>query len=413
MLVEWRDRIARGEVSAREAVAAWARRLVQVDARTNCIAEHDPERALAAAGHLDDVFVRSGPVLPLHGVPFTVKDWIDVDGMRCTGGMTHHRDRRPARDATVVARLKNAGAVVVAKTVVQVESELGGVVRNPHDPDRSPGASSSGEAAAVGGGGSLLGVASDSGGSIRLPAAWCGAAGLKPTAGLVPTTGHFPRVGDRGDGRSQIGPIASSAADVAVVLPLLAGPDGIDPGLAPVAVGAADDVSLAGLRVARSAPDADWPAGSQVDAAVDAAVRAVTDRGATRVDDVDLRLGLALDITQRYWSRVRLTGAECDQQLRDWDHFRWSLTRACEGVDVIIAPTTVDVAPLHRPMAGEDYVFTLPASLTGWPAVNAPLHHDGALPIGVQVIARPWRDDVALAVAAVVETPSCADDLDE
>lgn len=188
--------MASGEASAAEVVADQIARLHDVHSGTNCVARWN-DRAEAAAGELDARFEADGPVGPLHGVPITVKDWIDVEGMACTGGITECRDRMPSRDATVVARLRAAGAIIIAKTTVQVESELFGRVLHPLDPTRSPGGSSSGEAAAVGGGGSILEIGSDSGGSIRVPAAWCGIAALKPSAGRVPTTGHFPRVGER------------------------------------------------------------------------------------------------------------------------------------------------------------------------------------------------------------------------
>ena len=403
MLIEWRDRLASGDVSAREAVDEWLHRLETVNQSTNCIAYCDAERALAAAAALDDTYACGGVVGPLHGVPFTVKDWIDVEGLPCTGGFVDARDRRPAADATVVRRLRTAGAVVLAKTAVQVESELFGAVRNPHRPQHSAGASSSGEAAAVGGRGSLFGLASDSGGSIRVPAAWCGAAGLKPTAGLVPVTGHFPRVGDRGDGRTQIAPLAMSVPDLAFLLPLLAGPDDIDPGVPPITLEESSDAGLIGLRVARAASVDDWRCDDEVGEAVDAAVTAFVDRGATQVDDIDLRLSDCFDITQRYWDRSRLSGAEADRQLRDWDHYRWSMARARRDIDVIVMPTTAGCAPLHRPMETADYGFTLPASLTGWPALNVPLRRDGQLPLGVQLVARSWQDDVALAAGALLE----------
>ncbi len=159
-------------------------------------------------------------------------------GFTCAGESPDHRDRRPSADATAVARLRRAGAVIVAKTVAWRAPSGDTVVRHPADPDRSPGGSSTGEAIAVASGASPLGVGSDSGGSIRLPAAWCGACGLKPTAGRVPGTGHFPRVGALSDGRTQIGPLARSVDDLGLVLGIIAGPDWRDAGVVQAPLGA-------------------------------------------------------------------------------------------------------------------------------------------------------------------------------
>jgi amidase len=170
------------------------------------VAWEDESAVLDAAHAADRTLAEHSAMGPLHGVPITVKDWIDVAGFPCAGEGASHRDRRPRDDATVVARLRAAGAIVIAKTAAGDHSEIYGSTRNPHDHARSPGATSSGEAALVAGGASPLGIGSDSGGSIRLPAAWCGVAGLKPTAGRVPNTGHFPRIGALHDGRTRSAP---------------------------------------------------------------------------------------------------------------------------------------------------------------------------------------------------------------
>lgn len=401
-LTELAAKLARGAVSAREAVSDTISRLETLHAATNAVAELDAEGALAAAAEVDARWSESGPAGPLHGVPFTVKDWIDAIGFRCCGGAVEHRQRRPDRDATVVARLRAAGAVLVAKTAVQVDSDLHGIVRNPHDADRSPGASSSGEAAVVGGGASPLGLASDSGGSIRVPAAWCGATGHKPGAGVVSLAGHFPRIGDRNDGRTQIGPVTPSPRDAALVLRVIAGPDGRDPAVAPVAWRDPVDDGLSALRIGWLPPAAEWRPSQPVMSAVTAALATLETAGCRLAGEFDFRLDESLDITRRYWRRDLLTGAEADRHLRDWDGYRWSMLAKMADFDAVVLPAVAGVAPTHRPMTEEDYVFTLPASLTGWPATAVPAGFAGALPVGVQVVAGPWRDDVALRVADVI-----------
>jgi amidase len=299
---------------------------------------------------------------------------------------------------------------VIAKTQPGADHPLHGACVHPLDPSRTPGGSSSGEAALIGRGASALGLGSDSGGSIRLPAAWCGVVGLKPSAGLVPTTGHFPRVGDRADGRTVIGPLATTVADAAAALRVIAGPDGVDAGCMPVRLGSEHEVVLAGLRVAVVAGDGAWTPAASTRAAVSRAIDHLCAAGASVIDDgLPVHLDESLDITLRYWRRAAhdpaLAGADVDAQLRDWDRFASRMTRAAERFDVVIGPVVREVAPIARPLTGDDFVFTLPWSLTGWPAISLPAGSDPdtGLPLAVQIAAPRWCDHVALAVAAHLE----------
>ncbi len=398
------DRLGHGETSAVNVVREQIERLHDVHLATNCVAAWNAG-AESQAAELDTEFAKSGPIGPLHGVPITVKDWLDLAGMPCTGGERANRDRVPTRDATVVARLRAAGAIVIAKTTVQVNSELWGPVFNPIDRERSPGGSSSGEAAAVGGGGSILGIGSDSGGSLRVPAAWCGVATLKPSAGRVPTTGHFPRVGERVDGRTQIGPLAASVGTLRTVLGIIAGPDGVDAGVAPVPLGDPAAVAVAGLRVGCFLGDESFPTTPAIRAAVERAVQQLETLGARAGGAIDQRLGEALDITLRYWKRSsgRLKGWDVEAHLMDWDRYRSRMLRAHADVDVVVMPVAPATAPSHRDMKTSDYIFTMPASLTGAPAVVVPLGLDAGLPVAVQVVAHHWRDDIALRAASAIE----------
>jgi len=241
--------IKAGQASATEVVAAHLAALHAVHERTGAVTAFCDERALADARRLDQVFAGGGVTGPLHGLPVTVKDWIDVEGFPCAGerGAT---DRRPACDATAVARLRRAGAVVLAKTHAWGPDSAEGRVRHLADPGRTPGGSSTGEAVVVAAGASVIGLGSDSGGSIRLPAAWCGVFGLKPTAGRVPGTGHFPRTGALSDGRTQIGPLARDVADLERALAVIAGPDWRDAGVPPVPLPPSSAARLEGATFA-------------------------------------------------------------------------------------------------------------------------------------------------------------------
>ncbi len=199
--------IRQREVSSFDVVDAYLSRIADVNPRLNAVVQIAPdarERARAA----DAALAQGGSIGPLHGVPFTVKDWIEAEGLICAAGFAERSQFLPKRDATVVARMRAAGAILLGKTNVNDGAPVYPRPNNPYDLARSPGGSSSGEAVIIAAGGSPLGLGSDSGGSIRLPAAWCGVAGLRPTSGLVPNTGHFPRIGSMHDPRTTIGPIA-------------------------------------------------------------------------------------------------------------------------------------------------------------------------------------------------------------
>ncbi|HUC32237.1 MAG TPA: amidase [Ilumatobacteraceae bacterium] len=335
----------------------------------------------------------------------TVKDWIEVAGMPCEGESSIRTGRVPTRDATVVARLRAAGSVVIAKTQPGAEHPVHGRCFHPLDAGRTPGASSSGEGALLGAGASSLGLGSDSGGSIRLPAAWCGAVGLKPSFGLVPVTGHFPRVGGRHDGRTVIGPMATTVADVAWALSVIAGPDDRDPDCVPVGLGNSGTVAIEGLRVGvLNGDDLDGVAPSTL-SATQRAVDLLVGGGAVTVDPLASLVAESLDITQRYWGRSHLSGADAHQQLVDWDRFRVRLERESARFDIVVSPVVAEVAPVFRALDGNDFRFMLPWSLTGWPAISVPFGVDKptGLPLAVQIAAPRWHDHVVVAVAAALE----------
>lgn len=367
------------------------------------VARDDPA-ALRAAAELD----AQGPGgSAVWGLPVTVKDWIDVAGLPCLGASADWVGRIPDQDATVVARLRAAGAIVVAKTHPGPVHPVHGECRHPADASRSPGGSSSGEAALLGAGATRVGIGSDSGGSIRLPAAWCGVAGLRPSSGLVPLTGHFPPVGPRADGRTVIGPLASRVADLGRVLAVIAGPDGADGGCVPVPLRHPDRVQARRLRIAVVGGEGTWRPAASTLAAVGRAGAALARRGALLLGEVlPAHLEESLDITQRYWNRRRLTGAQADRQLADWDRLATRFAQVAADLDVVIGPVVRDIAPVRRRLTGADYIFTLPWSLTGWPAVSVPAGPDPAtgLPLAVQVAAPRFHDHVALAVAGWIES---------
>ncbi|MBO3747025.1 amidase [Streptosporangiaceae bacterium NEAU-GS5] len=388
-----------GRVSATEVVGGLVERLGMLRPVMGAVAAIDPERSLREAAAADHR-LRAGDGRPLEGVAFTVKDWIDVADWPVSGAVPADpsgEERRPAADATAVARLRAAGAIVVAISTTMADSAKHGRTRNPRDLSRAPGGSSSGAAALVAAGVAPMALGSDSGGSIRLPAAWCGVAGLKPTFGRVPLTGHFPRCGSLEDGRTVIGPLALAVTDLATILKVIAGPDGKDAGVPPVPLGDPHDVEMSGLRVGVIA-------GTEDDVPTMRALGAAADAGAVVVPKAlpDVR-DEALELTRRHWGRAKLSGAEHVALLWDWDRFRRRLLMATAEVDVLIAPATHGPAPLWRESVESDYQWTLPWSLTGAPVVVVPTGTQDGLPVAVQVIAHPWQDHIALAAARHIQ----------
>jgi amidase len=350
-------------------------------------------------------------------VPFSVKDWIDAAGLPCTGGDPAFRARVPAEDATVVARMRQAGAILLGKTNVMVENPVYGRTNNPYNLAYSTTGSSSGEAALIAAGGSPLGLGSDSGGSIRQPAHACGISGLKPTTGRVPLTGHFPFISAINDPRTTIGPMARFVEDLALALPILSGVDWSDASVVPVPLADWRAVDVRALRVAWYTHHAEAAPTRETAETCRRAAGVLAGLGARLEEALPPRIEEASTITRQYWQRpesasadewrpdgeAQLSSIEVEQHLFHWDRFRRALTGFMARYDLIVTPAAERPATPHGADAGW-IPYTLPYSLTGWPCVvvRAGTAPDG-LPIGVQIVARPWRDDVALAAAQAIE----------
>ncbi|HET9613773.1 MAG TPA: amidase, partial [Candidatus Limnocylindrales bacterium] len=239
------------EVASVEVTRACLDRIARVNDRINAVVTLAPD-ALDRAADADASLARGRLLGPLHGVPCTLKDSLDTAGLRTTAGTIGWRDRVPDRDATVVARVKAAGAIVLGKTNTpeftwsdETDNDVFGRTSNPYDLERTPGGSSGGAAAIVAAGGTPFDIGSDTGDSIRQPAHVCGVAGLKPTQGRVPRTGHWPGFGGLVGSLQQLGPIARRVDDLALLLPIIAGPDGEDPHIAPAPLLDPADVDVA------------------------------------------------------------------------------------------------------------------------------------------------------------------------
>src|SRR3954451_17395801 len=254
---ELAEAIRAKRLSSRMVVEAHLERIAKVNPKLNAIVQLTADAARKEADEADAALARGQIKGPLHGVPVTIKDTLETAGVICTGGTKGRANFVPKDDATAVARLRNAGAIVLGKTNVPelagaLESDnlIYGRTNNPYDLSRTPGGSSGGESAIVAACGSPLGLGTDAGGSIRVPAHFCGLAAIKPTSGRVPRTGQFPMPLGARNPVFHVSLIARKVGDLALALPLISGPDFRDSTIVAMPLGDPNGVALAGLKLA-------------------------------------------------------------------------------------------------------------------------------------------------------------------
>ena len=434
--------IRQKEMSSREAVEACLERIGEVNPKLNAVVHLCADRAREEAKAADAALARGEVRGPLHGVPMTIKDSFDTAGVPSTWGTTGRKGFVPTRDATIVARLRAAGAILLGKTNTpeltlsfETENLLYGKTSNPYDVTRSSGGSSGGAAATVASGGAPFDIGTDTGGSIRLPSHWCGIAGIRPTSGRVPRTGHAVDFGTIYDSTTTIGPMARSVDDLAMLLPIIAGPDGVDPTIVPAPLGDPAAIDPKTLRVAFFTDNGTAMPTTETQAAVRAAAKALADAGATVEEGRPEGIAEALEIFMLvftadagYGIRAMLeacgtkqasppvqgfldaspdtTASEVGRRIERWDRYRKTMNTFLARYDAIICPANAEPAMKHGFFVEglDKFAYTMAFNLTGWPgAVVRCATSPEKLPIGLQVIARPWREDVSLALAKRLE----------
>ncbi len=436
--------IRAGELSSREVVEACLERIEAVNPKINAVVQLAAGRAREEADQLDRDAASGRFHGPLHGVPITLKDSLDTAGIVTTGGTLGRKDHVPQQDAPVVARLRNAGAVLLGKTNTPELTFSGetcnliyGRSSNPFDLARSPGGSSGGAAAIIACGGSALELGSDTGGSVREPAHLCGVAGIKPTSGRTPRTGHIVPWGGVLDGLTQIGPIARYVEDLALALPIICGPDGRDPFAVPVKVRDPAKVDLAKMRIAwhadngvvRAAEDIERVVGETAEALGKDGLNLCQDRLSNTRELVDLtarfrettNAGYILRLLERYATTERspeLDGYLTDAAIAGGDRVEPALLEEIDAArsaalgffadhDAILCPVSFALARPHRASHAdsfEQWGYMQIYNLLGWPGVSVRAGSSAeGLPVGVQIVAPPWREDIALALAQRIE----------
>ena len=436
-----------GAVSARSAVEQCLNRIEATDSRVNAFTSLLAERALKRAGQIDKPPRRAE--LSLAGVPFAVKNLFDIAGLPTLAGSKIEREATPAtRDALLVRRMEAAGAILVGALNMDeyaygftTENTHYGPTRNPHALTRVSGGSSGGSAAAVAAGQVPITLGSDTNGSIRVPSSLCGTFGLKPTFGRLPRVGSYPFVASL----DHLGPFARSALDLVLAYDAMQGPALADPACArraPEPVRPLLGHSAEGLRIGVLGGWFREMAMPEALAAVDAVAQALGTSRLIEWPEVERARAAAFLITNAEGAALHLNDLRSRaqdfeplsrdrfiagallpaawivqaQRVRHW--FARRVARAFETVDVVIAPATPCVAPVigtewlelngqrlpARPSLG---LLAQPISCIGLPVVTVPVWGMNPaaphLPIGVQVIAAPWREDLALRVAAELE----------
>ncbi len=425
-----------------------------VDAHLTCIERENPRLnafTILLSDQAREAARRAGqslPLGPLHGIPVTVKDSFDLAGMPTRLGSMFTSSTPAAVDATLVSRLKRAGAIILGKTntpefLASYESDnfLTGRTNNPWDLERTPGGSSGGEAAAIAARMSAGGIGSDGGGSIRIPAHFCGIAGLKPTPGRCPATGHQPDVLNPSGLISVTGPMARTVADVSLLFRVLAGHDPLDPFSAPVALSTAPALKRIGV--------VDTINGIAVHPAIAAALaKAVSLFGSLGVRTEEFawkgfktapnlwafffgdlptegrREMIRGREKEAHWTLLenleRETPPASAQQavegLMERDRMRRALIRQMEGFDALIMPPSSIPAMRHRERKWEIPGAPKPVGLfqammasttfnfLGFPALVLPMEFtEEGLPVGVQIVGRPWEEETILAAGELLE----------
>ena len=449
-IAEVTESIRARKLSPVEIVTANLARIAAIQPKLNPFVHLHAESALAQARSAEHTPNRASELGPLHGVPITIKSCIDVAGWPCPAGSLLRKDYVAENDAVLVARLRAAGAILLASTntpeflmAYETDNRVTGKTCNPWDLSRTPGGSSGGEAAAIASGCSMGGVGSDGGGSIRLPAHFSGICGLKPTPGRIPATGHFPAGAGAFSWIGVVGPMARTIADLRALFHVMAGPDPGDASSAPVPLRLVGDAELKGLRIGILESDALGKPDHQTRAALQKTANALAAQGFI-VEPIHLQgLDQAIDLWWFFFGPTiahlfQPTVAQHQNDLspifRDYLHHSTApvtldaLLAACaerdllrakillqmRDVPLLLSPVSTTTAFRHgegtwQPGAPQCYRdtmrFTQWLNLAGLPGISVPVAISAdALPIGLQLIAHPHQEELLLAVAEKIET---------
>jgi Asp-tRNA(Asn)/Glu-tRNA(Gln) amidotransferase A subunit family amidase len=455
-LVEMNGLVRSRKISPVELVGLHLARIEQLNPRLNAFVYVDAERAMHEARSAEASLAANAPrhsFGPLFGVPVSVKSSLEVAGWRSECGSALRKNYVPTESAPLIARLRAAGAILLGNTNVpeflmayETDNSLYGRTNNPWDLARTPGGSSGGEAAAIAAGCSAGGVGSDGGGSIRIPAHFVGICGLKPTPGRIPSTGHYPASAGPFAQLGVVGPMARTVGDVTQLFEVMVGLDWQDPASAPVPLRKWNDHEIRKLRIAYFEDDGITPVTAETSAAVRAAADALGQQGfeveAWRPQNLERVWQLWWNLFGRavqtaFEPTVRGRESELSPMYRAWrehvalepaldgqewfntligrDALRGKLLDEMETFPILLCPACAIPAFRHGEREWQvqgrrvEYLKAMSYSqwfnLLGNPVAVVPAGKSPeGLPIGVQVVGRPWEDEAVLAVAAKIES---------
>lgn len=448
-LVRMASLVRSGELSPVDLVTAHLRQIEKQNPRLNAFVSVLAEEAFQAARAAAEAVARGEPLGPLHGVPVTIKDSFDIAGRPTLCGSRLRRGHRAIHDSTAVTRFRRAGAIILGKTNTpeflynwETDNHVTGRTNNPWDLERTPGGSSGGESAAIASFCSAGGIGSDGGGSVRIPAHFSGIAGLKPTPGRVSAAGHYPEIAHPGGLLGVAGPMARDAVGLRVLFEVLAGYDREDPFSAPVPLREAD---LSGLRVGVMEQWPDVPVQDEVREPVLRAASLLAEIGipASPFQPVGMNrateiwhfffVDLAAPFTREliagkekdcHWTGVELlartqgkpepSGRDVVVNLALRDKMRCSLLRQMDQFPVLLLPACGVPAFHHRernwptPGGTIEYLQAMapvtPFNLFGMPGLVIPMSvTPSGIPVGVQLVGRPWSEELLLELAGRLE----------
>jgi Asp-tRNA(Asn)/Glu-tRNA(Gln) amidotransferase A subunit family amidase len=446
------EKVRKKELSSLEVVESYLRRIDRLHGRLNAFVEVNSEGALRQARRADEAMSRGEQLGVLHGIPLSIKSSINVEGLGVEAGSRLRAGYRAFEDAPLVSRLKHAGAVILGTTncpemlmAWETDNLLYGRTQNPWDLSRTPGGSSGGEAAAIASGCSAGGVGSDGGGSVRVPAHFSGICGLKPTPGRIPSTGHFPPSLGPFALLGVVGPMARTVADVKILFETIQGADDGDACSAPVPISWPDLRKLKSLRIGYFEDDGRTPVTVETRVAVRTAAEALARAG---FEVQPFRPEGLEQVRHLWWQWFRLAGtmlldpmakgredelSPILKQFSGWaaaeapptgatlletwmmrDSLRAKVFEQMRSFPVLLSPVAAIPAFRHGERSWTidgktvDYLdawsYTAWFNLLGTPAVAVPVSRSQeGLPIGVQISARPWQEEVVLAIAEVLE----------
>ncbi len=436
-------------ISSEEITRIFLDRIAEVNPKINAVMQVDAERAIRQAKEADTKLASGNFMGSLHGVPITIKDSIDTRDFITTAGTMGRAKFIPASDATVVKRLKDAGAILLGKTNTpeltlwgKTENLIYGVTSNPYNTDHSPMGSSGGAAAIVSAGGSAFDIGSDTGGSIRIPAHCCGICGIRPTHGRVPRTGHIISYHGFDQALTTLGPMTRFVEDLDTVLRVISGPDGFDPYVSNVPMDFMDRVLTGGLGVVFYTNNGTAIPSKETDQLIWHAADAVGQRSKWIIEGKPLILNQALDLLFEFMDMdsgysvnqiLRKSNTEQVSPYMEWamegnelyeapalspkqfaefyaklNAFRSEVSTVFHEADIILCPVgttpapllTVDVSDLEK----SHLSYTCPYNIMGWPAAVVRIGtSENGLPVGIQIVGKPWKEHQVLAVAKFLE----------